>query len=504
MKRVVKNTFSNVGVLFIKLGITFVMTPVIVLNLGNYDYGIWEIIGSVLGYMGMLDLGLKPTISRFAARYNAQQDRESMTKVYSTALVFMLAIGVFLSLMFLGWALFFPGSIAAPESDVSRYALLLMILGAQLMVIFPGYVAVSFLEGLQHYQIKNNILLVNSLIGASVIYWLINPENGIIILALINAIGTVTKFLLYFWLLSRPNYGEMHFSRSHCEWATLRELLQFGIKSFVQGAATRISNNADNFVIAGFLGPATIIFYALPANLIRHIRMLIMSITHAFLPLFSDLQARDNKAASQRYYLTASRYVVAIALLLTLCTAGLGPDFIAVWIDPQYREPARIVLYLLLVTVMMPLFNPLSSRYLTALGEHGILAKLAVWSALISLGLSLTLVNFMGLEGIALASVIPTLFIQWRILGKTCEQLALSRGDYLRQVVGPNLLPALAAIATLYGLQQLWAFDGYLVILLTGAVVGLVYLLLLVCCVPASDRQILRRKRGQPAKMEGQ
>ena len=72
MKRLLTNTFSNVSVLVIKLGITFLLTPVIVRSLGNYDYGIWEIIGSVLGYMGMLDLGLQPTISRFAARYNAQ------------------------------------------------------------------------------------------------------------------------------------------------------------------------------------------------------------------------------------------------------------------------------------------------------------------------------------------------------------------------------------------------------------------------------------------------
>ncbi|TAA46798.1 lipopolysaccharide biosynthesis protein [Corallincola spongiicola] len=503
MKRLLQNTFSNVGVLFIKLAITFVMTPVIVYNLGNYDYGIWEIIGSVLGYMGMLDLGLKPTISRFAARYNAQADRDGMGRVYSTSLVFMLSIGLFLSLVFLIWALFFPESIAAPESDISRYALLLMILGAQLMVIFPGYVAVSFLEGLQHYQVKNNILLINSLIGAACIYWLITPENGIIVLALINAIGTVTKFLLYFWLLSRPNYGQMRFSRANCHWQTLTELMSFGLKSFVQGAATRISNNADNFVIAFFLGPATIIFYALPANLIRHIRMLIMSITHAFLPFFSDLQAREDSASSQRYYVTASRYVVAIALMLTLCTAALGPDFIAVWIDVSYREPARFVLYLLLVTVMVPLFNPLSSRYLTALGEHGILARLAVWSALVSLGLSLSLVHWFGLEGIALASVVPTVFIQWRVLGKTCEQLAMSRMDYLAKVVGPNVLPVVATIAALYTAQLLWVFDSYLVILLVGGVSSVVYLLVLFCCIPATDRQMLRRRKLQGLDQEG-
>ncbi|RCU45156.1 polysaccharide biosynthesis protein [Corallincola holothuriorum] len=482
---------SNVGILLIKLCITFVMTPIVVRSLGNYDYGIWEIIGSVLGYMGMLDLGLKPTISRFAARYNAQNDKENMVTVYSTSLLFMLSVGVFLSVIFLFWALFFPGSIAAPESDHARYALLLLILGAQLLVVFPGYVAVSFLEGLQHYHVMNKVMLVNSLIGAAVIYSVITPENGLIALALINAIGTMTKFLIYFWLLSRPKYGQIKFSPSHCKLETLRELLGFGIKSFIQGAATRISHNADNFVIAAFMGPATIIFYALPASLIRHIRMLTMSITHAFLPLFSDLQARDDNEKSQQYYLTASRYVVAIVLMLSVCSAGLGPDFISVWIGPEYREPARYILYLLLANVMLQLLNPLASRYLTALGEHGILAKLAVWSASISLCLSLVLVNIWGLEGVALAAAIPTVFIQWRILGKTCEQLELSRSSYVRMVILPHLWPVLGAAGMIYFIHSIWAFDSFANIVITGAIGSVAYIAIMVCFLPSQDRQMM-------------
>ena len=68
MKRILINTGSNVLVVFVKLVITLIMTPVLVHNLGNYDYGIWEIIIAVIGYMGLLDIGMKPAIARFAAK----------------------------------------------------------------------------------------------------------------------------------------------------------------------------------------------------------------------------------------------------------------------------------------------------------------------------------------------------------------------------------------------------------------------------------------------------
>src|SRR5690554_7401041 len=80
------NTGSNVLVMFVKLVITFIMTPVFVHNLGKYDYGLWEMIGAVIGYMGILDLGLRPAISRYAARHLAEKDETALQSVYMSAL----------------------------------------------------------------------------------------------------------------------------------------------------------------------------------------------------------------------------------------------------------------------------------------------------------------------------------------------------------------------------------------------------------------------------------
>ena len=72
------NILSNVGVLALKLTITFVMTPVLVRNLGNHDYGIWEITMSLVGYFGFLEVGLRPAVTRFAARYRSLDQPEEL------------------------------------------------------------------------------------------------------------------------------------------------------------------------------------------------------------------------------------------------------------------------------------------------------------------------------------------------------------------------------------------------------------------------------------------
>jgi len=42
------------------------MAPILIHNLGSYNHGLWEMLGAVIGYMG-----LKPEISHFSANYQA-------------------------------------------------------------------------------------------------------------------------------------------------------------------------------------------------------------------------------------------------------------------------------------------------------------------------------------------------------------------------------------------------------------------------------------------------
>ena len=50
--RVILNSASNIGDFLASIIITLLMTPIYLFALGKHDYGIWEIITIVIGYMG--------------------------------------------------------------------------------------------------------------------------------------------------------------------------------------------------------------------------------------------------------------------------------------------------------------------------------------------------------------------------------------------------------------------------------------------------------------------
>src|SRR5690606_32941345 len=112
-----------------------------------------------------------------------------------------------------------------PEyAQYQKYTLCLIIIGAHLLISFPGYVAESYLEGFQKYYLKNNITIINSIVGSTLLYLLITPENGLVLLAGINAIGISIKYILFMWLLSRPAFGAIRARWRSYSWARLKEL----------------------------------------------------------------------------------------------------------------------------------------------------------------------------------------------------------------------------------------------------------------------------------------
>ena len=52
-----------------------VVTPIIVGALGTEQFGIWALIGSILGFIGLLDLGIGPSLIRFAAEQRGRDAR---------------------------------------------------------------------------------------------------------------------------------------------------------------------------------------------------------------------------------------------------------------------------------------------------------------------------------------------------------------------------------------------------------------------------------------------
>lgn len=470
-KILLENISSNVVVLFVRVAITFVMTPIYLRVLGSHDYGIWEILAAVIGYMGILDIGIKPTVGRYIAMHHARGDTHAINQVFSTACLFMLGMGLLSAALVMGggyyWLLH-----TSSEHDSSRYMLLFSLIAIHLVTQFPSLVTDGALEGFQKYTLKNSLLIIKSVMIAAFVYYFIELYDGLLVLAMVSTAGMVIKYFIGAALLRMPRNGGLAFSLHDVSLAVFFRSLRFGGKSFIQGMASRVQIGSDRIIIGYFLGPAMVPLYSIPANLIGYIRNIGWTITDAFMPYFTSLQAKDEQQALRQVYFVASRFCIGLLLPMSIGTILIGGPFIGVWLGSEYQQDAEIVILLLVLFTMLPFLNPFSTRYLTALGKHGLLARLYPVTAVLNIILSLALVRSYGIGGVAMGTLLPMLLLVPIVLKSTCRSLDVSVAEYINKSIVPCLPPALVLIVVVGALRyylQLSSYPELLLAVLLGA-----------------------------------
>src|SRR5690606_37352235 len=207
--------------------------------------------------------------------------------------------------------------LAEDTTDTQRYTLLMLIIGAQILFVFPSYTVESFMEAYQEYYLKNLLTVINSVVGCIVIYLYIAPENALILVAGVNAIGLVSKYLMY-TIYMQYKRSFLRFKPKYFSFIKLKELFRFSIKTLVQGVSNRVENATDSLVIGTILGPAMVPIYSIPANLVFYIRMITYNLTHVFMPYFSALSANEELEKIRRVYIFGSKLTIGCVLILAI------------------------------------------------------------------------------------------------------------------------------------------------------------------------------------------
>lgn len=487
----IKNSGSNLLTMAVKMAFTFLMTPAIVRALGNYDYGLWEIVFSVIGYMGLLDIGMRPAVVRYVAKFHALDDRPALDRLFTTSFTFSALIGFVGCLILLIWAQVNPELLAEKGGDSGRYVLFLTIIAFQILIQFPGYVAECFHAGYQRYHLFNAITIINTIIGNSIVYYLLTHGHGLLTLALGNAIGLATKYILLFALLFLDRFGGFRFYLQSLSREMLGLLMTFGGKSFTAAIASTVTGSISTLAIGFFLGPAAIPFYAIPSRLITYLGGMSITITNVFMPAFSQIHALDQKEVLNSTYVTSTKYICSVIFPLIIGISMLGKPFLGRWMGMEYAEKGAGILYLLAAANFVSLLNPLFNQMLHGINRIEFLIKIRVMTAILLVVSILILIKPMGTVGVAAALLFVGLLTKPLEISYTCRILCMKYGDFLRQSYGRLLLPNFFMFLVLWLLITRINPQSYLEILLIALVGSLSYLMIFIPTSITRDEKIV-------------
>ena len=434
------NSFSNCGTLITSVSVGLFLTPYIISHVGKSGYGIWILIGSLIGYYGILDLGIKSAVSRYVAKYAGQKNDEALNEMINTAFGFFLCVGLFsiaASFLVAGpLSVFFK----MPAQDMESFKRLVVLFGIATGLNFPANLFSVVIRAHERFVVANNISVFIILLRALLIFFFLKYGFGLVGIGYAYVIVSILMLVLNYHYCC-VIFAHLYINSKLISMSMLKRLLGFGLITSILEVANIMRFHLDSFVIAKFMDVAHVAIYGIAAMLIKYFLEFVAKSTQlVFSPRFASLYGVGKIDELRMLFLDSLRVSSFLSFGIATILFLFGRNFIEIWVGKTYLD-AYPILIVLLCSYSFALAQTPGISLVYAVKKHLFFAVISVGEAMINLGLSIFLVFHFGLFGVALGTAIPMLIVKILIqplyISKVIE---ISWVEYVRQLFWPLLL----------------------------------------------------------------
>lgn len=171
--------------------INLLSVPIFVLNLGAEGYGIYALLTGLVGYFGLLDLGLGQGLIKFVAEHHAKEDEDGIADSVNAAIIVQSVsggIGFFL-LVFYAREILGLLNVSASVMETATSALNFSALGFLLSMASGVYS--SALMGLQRFETVSKISITCSTLSTIVSIGVLYIGGKLVDVILVTVIQSV-------------------------------------------------------------------------------------------------------------------------------------------------------------------------------------------------------------------------------------------------------------------------------------------------------------------------
>jgi O-antigen/teichoic acid export membrane protein len=472
---ILKGSFLRLFALVLNMAIAFYLMPFIIHSIGDRWYGLWAIVGAIMGYYGLLDFGLSTATQRYIAKSLSTNDYVGVNTAVTTSFVAFLVLGaisVIVSVaIILAGPLFFDAT-----DDIRIFQTVIAILGLKVAISFPLYAFNGVISGKLRFDIASYIQISKLLLRTALFIYYIGSGYSIIALAVVTAVVEVLGYLIMVVFAYRL-LPTLRIRPSLFKFKKLVEFVNYGKYVFITSIADIVRFTIDELVITAFMALSFVTHYVIAARLVDYLGQAMAALFGVLMPVFTKDYGRDDWESLRTKFYISTKIAILVSFYMGGLLLVLGDEFIGLWMGDQYLDAYPVLVILVLASVIANSQRP-SVGVLYAIAKHKYYSKMTVIEAIFNLALSILLVRHLGMVGVALGTAIPLLITKCYFQPRyTCEQLDISLIKYYKSVF-PELLYSTLLLLLLFVISEQILIYSYGVLFLLSSIFSIVYFLI--------------------------
>jgi O-antigen/teichoic acid export membrane protein len=386
--------------------VSIIYTPIMLRLLGQSEYGLYNLVASVVAYLGVLNFGFGSAYIRYYSRYKVRDDREKIATLNGMFLIIFSVIGLIAviagTVLAMNTEVIFGSELTSTE--LSRARFLMMILVVNLAISFPNIVFTSHITANEKFVFQKLVQMIKTVANPFVVLPLLIFGYGSVGMVIATTFLNITIEIIN--AVYCINKLKMKFSFRNFDFKLMREMTVFSSFIFINLLIDQINWNVDKFILGRFHGTVSVAVYGLAAQLNTYYLSIATAISSVFIPRVHRLVANsDNNSELIKLFTRIGRIQFIILSLISSGLIFFGRPFINMWAGKDYDGSYPIAL-LLIIPVTVPLIQNIGIEIQRAKNLHQFRSWVYFFIALGNLGLTIPLAKTYGGVGAAIGTAV--------------------------------------------------------------------------------------------------
>lgn len=345
-KRIAKNTFFLYARLIFVFGVTLYTSRVVLDKLGVDDYGLYNVVFSVIGLLSFLKETLSSGTSRFITFDLGRKDKKKLKYTFSTALCTHLILAGIIFLLGESIGIWYVNNVMACPPE--RFTAAFIVYQISILVTMISIVQVPFTSEIMAHEemdIYAYIGIYEAIAKLVVVYLLVrSPFDKLIYYASLVAVVSISVFLIYLFF-SCKKFEEVRF-KIRFDKTTFKEILKFSGWNIIANLSNTLMKQGVIMLFNLFFLPVVVAAQAISNQISSALMQFVNNVRQAVNPQVIKLYADRKYEESRRLTFVSAEYIFDLLLLLCVPCFIVMPSLLDLWLVevPDYAVAfARLI-----------------------------------------------------------------------------------------------------------------------------------------------------------------
>ncbi len=453
----------------VKILVNLIYTPIMLRLLGQSEYGLYQLVYSVVSYLSLLSLGFGSSYLRFYSRYKAQKDENGVAKLNGMFMIIFCSISVICvlcgSVMIGNIRGIFGTGLTNAEYETARILMGMLIIN--LAMTFPNSVFNCSITANEKFLFQKFLILLQNIFSPFLTLPLLIMGYGSV------GMVSVTTFLTFVLLLSNIFYcfKKLHirFEFKKFQAGLLKEMWVFTFFIFLNQIIDQVNWSVDKFLLGRFAGTTAVAVYGVGGQINTMYQQFSTSISNVFVPKVNRIvaESNDNNQLTKLFARVGRIQFIVLDLILS-GFIFFGYPFVKMWAGEEYGASYAVAI-LLIVPVTVPLVQNLGIEIQRAKNMHKVRSIVYLFIAIANVFVSIPLIKLMGPAGAALGTAISLfagniIFMNWYYharIGMNMIYFWQEIAKFIPALIAPCVVGiAIMKFVNITGLVKLGVFAG--------------------------------------------